>query len=101
MAGVKETRDVIKAVEKLAVVVTKHLKDGFQGTDAVAIITELATRPDVQAAVAEARDNIEAVKDEIKDVDVLEGCDLAVDGIGIAKAILTELKAPVAGTPTP
>jgi len=100
--GITETQDVLRAVCKIAAIVTKQLKDGFQTSDLMSIGAQIMTSPEGQAALKKAQEGIEKLPEEIADVDALEGLDLGIEGILIAKAVLTVLKepaAPAAGAP--
>lgn len=90
--GVKETTDILKACGKVGAVIARHLKDGFQAqTDPIAILTEIATKPDVQAAIMEAKTGAEKAPAELKDLDALEGLDLGIASLEAGKEIVKEL----------
>ena len=92
MAGVKETREVIDATGAVAVVIARHLKDGFQTSDAAAIALEIAGKKDLQDAIRLANENIKLVPKELKNVDAIDGIELAEAGLAFAKGIVKELR---------
>jgi hypothetical protein len=90
---IKETSEVLDAAGDLGALLVKHIRDGVQATDAAGIAAELMTRPDVIASLKRAADGIQNVPAELRDVDAVEGLDLATIGINNAKKVLTALKA--------
>lgn len=91
--GIQETKEVLDAAGALGALIVGHLKDGFQpGTDIAAIGMEIWSKPDVKAQLARAADNISKVRDELKDVDALEGIELAEIGLSNAKRVIKALK---------
>ena len=92
MVGIKETKDVIIAVNELALVIIKHVRDGFQVTDIVAVITELIGTDSFKTAIADAVSNIAQVPAEIKDIDLIEGGELAICQAMYLPRILEALK---------
>ncbi|MCP4639446.1 MAG: hypothetical protein GY851_03385 [bacterium] len=93
MPGIKETREVVTAMGDVGAVIAGLLKDGFQpGSDIMALFMSWQTNPELKASLTAAGDNISAVKDEIKDLDVGEGLELGKEGINTTQKILAALK---------
>ena len=92
--GVKETTDVLKAANELAIFLIGILKDGFQVVgDFKAIFDELRNNEDFRNKLQDAYKGIQSVPAEIKDLDAAEGVQLAGVQIGYLPRILDALKA--------
>lgn len=93
----KETVEVLDAAGDLGAVIVRHLKakkgSGLGFSDAGAIALELATNPELKAALQRAADGIQNVPAEIKNIDALGGLGLAEVGIRNAKKIVEALAA--------
>lgn len=76
--GIKETKELVIGVNELAVELVKHLKDGVQVTDALAILDTLKTNEDFKAKLAAAYENVQAVPAEVKDISLVEGMELVM-----------------------
>lgn len=76
--GVKETKELLVGVNELSIELIKHFKDGIQVADALAIVDDFKTNPDLLAAIMAAKDNIQAVPAEVKDLSLAEGIELAL-----------------------
>ncbi len=74
MSNVKESKELLVAVDKLVLIFIKTFGNGYQAEDLPALLISLTTEP----AFMEAIDGITGIKEEIKDLDVGEGFDLAV-----------------------
>lgn len=71
--GVKELTEVLAAIVEIGLVLIQKSKDGFDFSDVVSLVGE----KDVVAAITAAVEGISEVPDEIKDLDALEGVELA------------------------
>lgn len=90
--GVNETKEVLTAINELALVVIKHVKDGFAVSDIPAIISELMITDSFKLALVQAVEGIARVPSEIKDVDFMEGMELAKIQLAFIPKILEALK---------
>jgi hypothetical protein len=72
--GVKETTEVLKAVDAFVILLGNKLKDGAQVQDVVDILQEVATNP----LYAEAAKGAKEVIPELADIDVSEGIGLGM-----------------------
>lgn len=89
--GIKETRELILALlgpKGLAVLLTKVFKDGFQTSDLVEILTKLSLDPIFREAIS----GIQKLPEEIKDLDLSEGIELAEIALRSIPAIIEEAK---------
>jgi hypothetical protein len=90
--GVKETKEVIVGVNELAVVLIKHLKDGAQITDVMAIVDDFKNNPELLAAILAAKENIGAVPAEMKDCSFVEAAELAMLQVSYLPKIIGAIK---------
>lgn len=75
--GVKETKEALVGMLALAVVLTKHFKDGVQvGKDFAAIYAEIVSSPDLKEKLEVAYEGYNLIDDELKDVDLKESFEL-------------------------
>lgn len=88
MHGIKETQELLDGVNELALIVIKHLKDGAQVEDVIKIAGELVASEKMKAAL----EGFDAVKDEVKDIDVKEAMELVVLQAQCVPKILEALK---------
>lgn len=85
--GIKETLDVFEFAEHLSVKMVMALKDGI-GLDDLRLLLDAELYKKGKDAV----ENIKLVDDEIKDLDLNEGEELASRGVLMAKNIAAALK---------
>lgn len=78
MPGVKETKEALVGVFEVSIFIAERLKDGIGVDDAFAIFDKLKNDDDFKNKIAEAYKGVEAVSEEIKDLDAQEGVDLAL-----------------------
>lgn len=76
--GVKETKEALAGLNQLLLVLVPLLKDGVQVGDALAILDKWKSDDALKAALLAAVDGVGKVPDEIKDLDLSEGLDLAM-----------------------
>ena len=91
--GIKETSDVLVAVNLLAVELIKLVKDGIQASDAAVLVAIISSNEPVKNALFAAFNNISAVPAEVKDLDVSEVVQLIVAQAQQVPSILEALKA--------
>ena len=75
--GIKETKEVLMAAKVLSLLIIKKAKDGIQVSDGVDIAAALLLDAEIKNAVSAALDKINEVPAEMKELDILEGMDLA------------------------
>lgn len=92
MTGIQETKEVLVAVNELALVVIKHVKDGVSIGDVTAIISDIIATESFKASLAAAVVGITNVPAEIKDIDIIEGGELAICQASFLPKILEALK---------
>ena len=76
--GIKETKELIAGIFAVAALLTERLKDGAQFEDAIAFYTAMATDEAFKAKVIAAYDNAKAIPEEMKDLSMEEGFELAM-----------------------
>lgn len=89
--GIKETRELVNAIlgpKGLAVLLTRVFKDGFQTSDLVEIMTTLSIDPIFRDAIS----GIQKLPEEVKDIDLMEGIELAEIALRAIPAIIKEAK---------
>lgn len=90
--GVKETKEALVGVNELSMVLIKHLKDGAQITDIMAVVEEFKNNPDLLAKLEAARENIALVPVEAKDISLIEAGELLMVQISYVPKIIAALK---------
>lgn len=78
MEGIKETKEVIIAILKLANILIVPLKDGAQPEDAVAILNGVLNDEEAKAAIVEAAKDIHLVQGEVKDLSLPEALEILI-----------------------
>jgi hypothetical protein len=86
--GIKETTDVLVALNKLSVALIKAGKDGFQFSDAASLMAN----EELKAALLAAYDEISKVPAELKDLDVSEGIQLAMVQVQMLPGLIEAFK---------
>jgi len=76
--GVKDTKEVVKAILELVKVSADLLKDGAQVQDLIAGYAALAGDPVKKAALEAALQGIGNIPAEVKDINLAEGIELLV-----------------------
>ena len=93
MAGIKETKELLVGVNEVALVLIERLKDGIQiGDDIAAIIAKWQSDSDFQAKLTLAVMGINGIPEEVKDIDVNEGVELATIQLSYIPRILAAAK---------
>lgn len=91
--GIKETKEIAIAAFKVAGVLVLALKDGFQaGKDIEAILTGVVEDPECVAALKAAYEDAAKAADEVQDVGLFEGLDLAKLFLAEGKALAAKLQ---------
>jgi hypothetical protein len=93
MIGIQETKEALIGINELSIVLAQQLKDGFQvGSDLAAIVGKWQSDADFQAKLTAAFIGIQKVPDEIKDLDLSEGIELASIQLAYVPKIVEALK---------
>jgi len=95
MEGIKETKEALKGVLALAVLMAELFKDGIQAEDAATVFMKLQTDDAFKKCLVEAYNGANLVPSEIKDLSLLEVMELAKVAIDEATKIITALQKPV------
>jgi hypothetical protein len=90
--GDKETKEALVAVNELAVILVKALKDGFQPVQDGMEIYEAIKTPEVMAKLQAAADQIGQVPAELKDLDITEDSELAIVQLSYLPKFVEALK---------
>lgn len=90
--NIKETREVLVAVNELAVFLVERLKDGVGFDDVAAIYDKLKNDEDFKTKMQMAYDNIALVPDEVEDIDIAEGVELATVQLSYVPKYIEALK---------
>lgn len=94
--GIKETKEALIGVNELSLVLIKHLKDGAQLTDIMAVVDDLKNNPELLEKLKAAKEGIEQVPAEAKDISLIEAGELLMTQVGYVPKIIAALKADVA-----
>jgi hypothetical protein len=92
MSGVKETKEVLVAVLKVAPVLVKQFKDGVQVQDVAELYAKFMADAELKAAVMAAYDNYKMVGDEVKDLETAEIIELIMAALPEIQKLLQEMK---------
>lgn len=90
---VKETNEVLIAVNDLTLELINVFHDGAQLTDITAILSYISSNEDVKKALLAAYENISAVPTELKEISLEDGLDLAATQISFVPKIVAAFKA--------
>ncbi len=90
---IKETKELIIGANELALLLITRLKDGLQVVeDVTAIIGKLMSDAEFQAQMQAAYDNIQAIPEEIKDLQIGEVIELVGVQVSYVPKIVDALK---------
>lgn len=90
--GIEETKDVLIAMNKVALLLATRLKDGLNVDDAFAFFNAFMMDGDVKEAVMEAWDGYDKIPSELSDLDLSEGLELGKMQLDFIPEILVALK---------
>ena len=90
--GIKELKEAVEAINEIAILLCERFKDGLGVDDAVAIYDKIKEDADFKAKMIAAYDNYKLIPEEIKDIDISEGLEVAVIQIGYVSKIIEALK---------
>lgn len=77
--GIKETKEALEGLNKISLLLIKHLKDGAQVKDAIEAATEVMGSSELKTAIAEAFKGITSIPSELKDLDASEIFELVMN----------------------
>lgn len=78
MTDIKGTTELVKAANGLALEMIKLLKDGAQTSDVTVFLSDLMTDSEgLKSALVAAYNDVKGIPAELKDIDYLEGLELA------------------------
>ena len=75
--GVAETKEALVGFNEVGLVMAEILKDGVSFDDAIAFYNKLIADEKMKEVIMKAYDNYQAIPDEVKDIDLGEGMELA------------------------
>ena len=91
MVGFENTKEAIAAVIDLTDLIYDRLADGASVDDAVEIFKALSTDPELKAKIEAAWDKKEQIPSELKDLNLLEGAQIAMQLLeGVKKIVKTD-----------
>lgn len=86
---IKETKELVNGLAVLAALVIKELKDGFQAKDDIGeILGNVAKSPELK----EAFKDVHKVPAELKDLDFIEGFELAGEFLKMGPRVIIALR---------
>lgn len=89
--GIRESKEVLVALNELSMEIIKLVKDGLQWKDAVDLYSKL-NNSDLLSKLTKAANGIDAVPDEVKDLNISEAMELAMVQIAYIPRIVDALK---------
>lgn len=89
---IKETKEAMIGIFELGLVISDLLKDGAQISDASALAMRLLTDSNLKAKLEAAKDKVNEVPEEMKDLSILEAIDLAKTAIEYVPKFVEALK---------
>ncbi len=90
--GVKETKEALVGVNEVAVLVAMKFKDGVQFGDFAAFWEAFKNDAEFKAKMEAAYNNFQAIPEEVKDLDVMEGMELAMVQISYVPKLVEAFK---------
>jgi len=91
-SGIKETKELIAAVNELLIFFLKRFKDGVQYSDFIAFYKEIVSDPETKSLMIKAYEDYSKIPGEVKDIDVQEACELLLDQVSVIPKIVAALK---------
>lgn len=92
--GVSETKEVMVAINELALALFKHFKDGVQVSDFAEIFAQITTDEKFKTIMLEAYVGFNKIPSEMKDIDVSEIVELSSLQLSYIPKVLDALKKP-------
>ena len=98
--NVKETRDVMIAINDLVLFLIDIFRDGAQLSDAFAVYNKLTADEDFKAKLIAAYEGINLVDDEMRDIDIAEIVELSSLQLSFLPQIMDAIGGPDGSDPT-
>lgn len=76
--GIKETKEVMTAMNELSLYLISKFKDGFQVADVTSIVSDMIAGHELKELLSKAGENVKSVPAELKDMDVYESVELVM-----------------------
>ena len=92
--GIKETKEVLVALNKLVIKIAPIVIDGLSVSDLVAALTDINGDPVAKAELEAALADIKQVPVEIKDLTISEGIELGMVQAQAVPALIAAFKKP-------
>lgn len=92
MVGIKETKEALIGINELSIFLAKRLKDGVGVDDLAAAIDLLKNDEAFKQKIMLAIDNIKAIPEEMKDVDMNEGIELVMTQVAYLPKLVDAFK---------
>jgi len=90
--GIKELKEALVGANELTMVLLSQFKDGVQFTDFAALFAKYQTDAELKAKLDAAVSGLGKVPQEVGDLSLTEGLDLAIVQMGYVPKILAALK---------
>lgn len=94
MAGVKETKEMVSAINRISLFLISRLKDGASFDDVMALYSKMTTDQEFRSLIYDAYDKAHKIPAELKDLDAIEAIDLISLQIDFIPLILDALRKP-------
>ena len=91
-SNVKETGEFLLAVNELLLVLISAFKDGVQASDFITLFTKLQSDPEFKKALEKGFDNYKLIPQELGDLSISEGAELAMIQIKYLPKIISAFK---------
>lgn len=92
LVGVKETKEAMIGMVKLAALLASNFKDGVQAADFAVIIAKFESDPVLKQALMDAYNNIDQVPAEIKDIDLSEAFELGMTLLQVGPELIAAIR---------
>lgn len=90
---IKESKEVLVAMNQVSLLLIKHFKDGFQVKDVIDIVSDVLNNEDLKKALVNAGEKISLVPEEMKDLSAAEVIELVIMEAQAVPEIIAALKA--------
>jgi len=90
--GIKETKEMLEAVNVLVVYLIEKFKDGVQASDFIEMYSKLMVDPEFKSKLMLAYENANQIPAEIKDVDLAEAVALISLQVNFLPKVIEAIK---------
>lgn len=90
--GIKEAKELLIGVNDVSCLLIKHLKDGVQVKDAIALFNDIMSNDVLKNEIIEAVKGISSVPGELKDLDASEIVEIASLQVSLVPKIIGSFK---------